>query len=99
MPLSRKDLILDRRSREEADGERRMIGSGRRDGFLGRETRDDDGVPAVAVDVGIVAVETGWLGRGRFRARKISADFRTLEKSCIEKFQPFEKLTPCESED
>lgn len=72
-----------------------MMGSGRREGFLGRETRDDDdevdGVPAppapagAVVDVGIAAAveETGWLGlaRGRVRARKTSADLRTLEKS------------------
>ena len=79
--------MLDMRSREEADGERRMIGSGRRVGFLGRETRDDDDdeAPAAVVDVGIAAVEAGWFGRGRLRAKKISADFRTLEKSCREK--------------
>ena len=39
MPDSRKDLILLMRSKEEADGERRMIGSGRRPGFLSREAR------------------------------------------------------------
>lgn len=82
--------MLDMRSREEADGERRMIGSGRREGFLGRDTRDDDDeAPAVAVAVGTVAVEVGWLGRGRLRARKISADFRTLEKSCSQKDSAF----------
>lgn len=39
-PLSRKDLILLRRRREDAEGERRMMGSGRRPpGFLGRTVR------------------------------------------------------------
>lgn len=65
--------MLDIRRREEAEGESRIIGSGRREGFLGRETRevgfdDDDGA----------VVE---LGRGRFRPRNISADLRTWEKS------------------
>ena len=94
--------MLDMRRREEADGESRMIGSGRREGFLGRETReeeDDEEIPAVAVDVGTAAVETGWFGRGRLRARNISADFRTLEKSCGERVQPFESSPcPCGSE-
>ena len=40
MPDSRKDLILLMRSREDADGERRIIGSGRRPGFLSREARE-----------------------------------------------------------
>lgn len=33
MPSTRKDLIFARRRREEAEGERRMIGSGLRLGF------------------------------------------------------------------
>ena len=40
MPDSRKDLILLMRSREDADGERRIMGSGRRPGFLSREARE-----------------------------------------------------------
>ena len=31
--------MFDMRRREEADGESRIIGSGRREAFLGRETR------------------------------------------------------------
>jgi hypothetical protein len=40
VPDSRKDLILLMRRREDAEGERRMIGSGRRPGFLSREARE-----------------------------------------------------------
>lgn len=74
--------MLDIRRREEADGDSKMIGSGRRVGFLGRETRDE---ALAVVDAGTGAVADAWLGRGRLRARKISADFRTWEKSCREK--------------
>ena len=64
MPDSRKDLMLDMRSREEADGETRMIGSGRREDFLSREAREVDGM--------LVA------GMGLLRSReKASAYFRT----------------------
>lgn len=35
MPFSRKALMFDKRRREEADGESRMIGSGRLTGALG----------------------------------------------------------------
>lgn len=35
IPFSRKALMLDRRRRDEADGERRMMGSGRLTGALG----------------------------------------------------------------
>lgn len=35
MPLSRKDLIFDMRRRDDAEGESRMMGSGRRTGALG----------------------------------------------------------------
>ncbi len=38
MPDSRKDLILLMRRREEAEGESKMMGSGRRPGFFGNET-------------------------------------------------------------
>ena len=37
VPVSRKDLMLVMRSREDAEGERSMIGSGRRPGFLSRK--------------------------------------------------------------
>ena len=40
MPDSRKDLMLLMRRREEAEGESKMIGSGRRPGFLSREARE-----------------------------------------------------------
>lgn len=76
VPASRKDLIFDILSRDDADGDSRIMGSGRRDGFLGSETRDDafetvEGGAVVPVDDG------GWApGRVRLRARKLSADFR-----------------------
>jgi hypothetical protein len=35
VPFSRKDLIFAMRSSEEAEGERRIMGSGRRTGALG----------------------------------------------------------------
>ena len=50
VPDSRKDLMLLMRKREEAEGERRIMGSGRRPGFLSLEARD-----AVVVVVGAMA--------------------------------------------
>ncbi len=97
VPLSRNDLMLDMRRRDEAEGERRMIGSGRRDGFLGRETRDE--LPA-ATDAGIAGVEDGWLGRGRLRPRKTSADFRTCENCYVRrKLIVWRKWENCRSTD
>ena len=72
--------MLDMRSREEAEGESRMMGSGRRVGFLGRLARG--GWEELAVDVTEAAApgrEDG--GAARERARKISADLRMWEKS------------------
>ena len=45
MPSVRKDLTLDMRRREDAEGERRIMGSGRRPGLpdLGRATRVEEG--------------------------------------------------------
>ena len=40
VPDSRKDLMLLMRNREEAEGESKMIGSGRRPGFLSLEAMD-----------------------------------------------------------
>lgn len=40
MPDSRKDFILLMRRREDAEGESRIMGSGRRPGFLSREAKD-----------------------------------------------------------
>ena len=50
VPDSRKDLMLLMRRREEAEGESRIMGSGRRPDFLSLEARD-----AVAVVVGAMA--------------------------------------------
>ena len=67
-------LIL---SRDEADGERRIIGSMRRLGFLRLETSAiDEDRPADGTPVGPP-------GRARVRPRKISACFRTWEKSYV----------------
>lgn len=72
MPDSRKDLILLMRSREDADGERRMIGSGRRPGFLSREARE------------VVVVEGAALACEVFlrSLKNVSEYLRTWEKSC-----------------
>lgn len=40
-PDSRKGLMFDMRRREEAEGDRRMMGSGRREDFLGWEGRPE----------------------------------------------------------
>ena len=57
MPASRKDLIFDIRSSDDAEGESRIMGSGRRDGFLGSETRDD--VPETVDGGAVVPVDDG----------------------------------------
>lgn len=71
VPDSRKDFMLDMRRREEAEGETRTMGSGRRLTFLSREARD---VVVVAVDGAVV---------GFLRSlKKVSECLRTWEKSC-----------------
>lgn len=71
--------MLDMRRREEALGERRMMGSGRRAGFLGLLVRVEfESAREGAVDV----AEEGAPGRGgRERERKVSAVLRMWEKS------------------
>ena len=54
VPDSRKDLMLLIRNREEAEGESRMIGSGRRPGFLSLEAIDVAVVAAGAAAVGFL---------------------------------------------
>lgn len=87
-PSWRKDLMFDMRIREEAEGERRMMGSGRRedDGpgrpdFLGTgRPADGAGTPG-----GLLPGLTPggyWPVRERLRPRKASAVLRTCEKSC-----------------
>ena len=75
MPDSRKDLIFDMRRREEALGDRRMIGSGRRTGFFGLLVSVEfEG----AREAGIDEVADGAPGReGRERERTVSAVLRT----------------------
>lgn len=73
-PASRKDLMFDMRSSEDAEGERRIIGSARLEfETAGREVREADGW---ALGFG-----TGAL-RCLFLPRKVSAALRTWEKSC-----------------
>ena len=70
VPESRNDLMFDIRRREEAEGERSMIGSGRRPAFLSLEAR-------VVVGAGAVAGALGF-----FRSfMKTSEYFLTCEKS------------------
>lgn len=79
VPVSRKDLMLEVRRSEEAEGERRMIGSGR-ERFLREETRGPLLLSVVDDTVEAEMVE-GALGRGRLRPRNISAVLRIYEKS------------------
>lgn len=79
MPSWRKVLALEVRIREEAEGERRMIGSPLREGLGFRP-------PAVgAMGLAPLGFVPGgyWPGRVRLRPRKISAVFRTWEKSWL----------------
>lgn len=82
--------MFERRRREDADGERRIIGSGRRvdtleEGDLGRETScacccccccwwEEE-------EGGWEVEEWGWGFEGRERERNVSAILRTWEKS------------------
>ena len=70
MPDSRKDLMLDIRKREEAEGETRMMGSGRREDFLSREARE-------AVVFWVIAAGLSFLRS----LEKVSTYLRTCEKS------------------
>lgn len=72
VPESRKDLMLLMRSREEAEGESRMMGSGRRPGFLSLEARD------------VVVAVTGAAAVGFLRSLKNCSEcLRIWEKSCV----------------
>lgn len=72
VPVSRNDLMLDMRKREEAEGESKMIGSGRRMGFFGRLTIDEWAKGMVVEGAPLREA----VGGARERARKISADLR-----------------------
>lgn len=71
--------MLDVRRSEEAEGERRIIGSGR-ERFLREDTMGPLLLSPVEGTVEADMVE-GALGRGRLRPRNISAVFRMYEKS------------------
>ena len=77
VPLSRNDLMFDMRKSEEAEGESKIIGSGRRLGFFGRLTIEEWARGTVVE--GLPLRDEG--GGARERARKISADLRMWEKS------------------
>ena len=72
-------MLLMRR-REEAEGESRMMGSGRRVGFLER-TVVEDGFGGM--EAAVVVVEEGCVERRRLRPRNVSAVLRTWEKSWV----------------
>ena len=74
-PDSRKDLMLLMRRREDAEGESRIIGSGRLPRFLGRETSEGFVLREVTVE------DACWPCLLRVRPRKDSAVLRTWEKS------------------
>lgn len=63
-------MAFDRRRREEAEGDRRIIGSGRRTGALG-----------LCAKVVLFAAAAA-AACAAFRALKGAASFRTCEKSC-----------------
>lgn len=72
VPDSRKDLMLLMRSSEEAEGESRMMGSGRRPGFLSLDARE------------VVVVAEGAAVDGFLRSLKNCSEcLRIWEKSCI----------------
>ncbi len=72
VPDSRKDLMLLMRNSEEAEGESRMIGSGRRPGFLSLEAR------------AVVVVVAGTAAGGFLRSLKNCSEcLRIWEKSCV----------------
>jgi hypothetical protein len=75
-------LTFDMRMREEAEGEIRMIGSGRECDEL--DLRDDEtGSPAEGAGTwGLLPGLAGW--PGRLRLRNTSALLRTCEKSYLE---------------
>ena len=92
MPSSRNDLIFDIRIRDDADGERRMMGSGRRvdaegavavpgmPGFFGNERPADGAGMGGCLLLGLTPGGS-WPVRERLRPRKSSAVLRTWEKS------------------
>jgi hypothetical protein len=69
VPLSRNDLMFDMRRRDDAEGDRRMIGSGRREGVFGLCAR-----------VGLLGrfAAAAWAA---LRALNGAASLRTCEKS------------------
>lgn len=82
-------MILEVRRSEEAEGERRMIGSGR-ERFLSEEPRGPLLLSAVEGAGEAEMVESA-LGRGRLRPRNISAVLRMYEKSCVRRLSWFRK--------
>lgn len=83
--------MFDMRIREEAEGERRMMGSGRE-----LDLRDGMGRPAEGtgtIDEGLTpGLAPGWPGRSRLRSKKIAALLRTWEKSWSKAKVSFHRL-------
>jgi hypothetical protein len=72
--------MFDMRMREEAEGERRMMGSGRELDF--RDGMDSPAEGAGTIDEGLTpGFAPGWPGRSRLRSKKMAALLRTWEKS------------------
>jgi hypothetical protein len=82
--------MFDKRISEDAEGDRRIIGSGRladvpgRPGFFGRG-RPADGAGTVRAFAPGLAPGGNWPVRERLRPRNVSATFRTWEKSWEER--------------
>lgn len=97
IPSPKNDLMFDMRMRDEADGERRMIGSGRELGLRDGTESPADGAGTIEGFL-LPGFAPCWPGRLRFRSRKSSALFRTWEKSCPYHFALASYLGPREDE-
>lgn len=81
MPSSRKDLTFDMRMRDEAEGEIRMIGSGREWEELDLRDAIERPADGAGMEPLMPGLAFGWPGRLRLRSRNNSALLRTCEKS------------------
>ena len=86
--------MLDMRRSELAEGDSRMIGSRRREGFLRFETRAADGAGRAELAGGAVPGRLGWRD-----VRKVAAVLRTWEKSwmvlLVGYYFPMEAMRDC----
>lgn len=72
--------MFDMRMREEAEGERRIMGSGRELGLRDGMGRPAEGAGTIAEGL-TPGLTPGWPGRSRLRSKKTAALLRTWEKS------------------